>query len=78
MRLSVPIVDKPGMLHHLTGLIKEEGANVLEVHHDRGLSEFGLAATVVSFVLETRGHQHAQTVLKKIKSFYPLTKVSLS
>jgi threonine dehydratase len=77
VRLSVPIMDKPGMLHHITGLIKDEGANVLEVYHDRGLSEFGVASTVVSFVLETRGHQHAQTVLKKIKSFYPLTKVTL-
>jgi threonine dehydratase len=74
IRISVPIIDKPGMLHHLTGLIKEEGANVLEIHHDRGLSDFGLASTVVSFVLETKGHTHALSLIKKMKKEYPLMK----
>jgi threonine dehydratase len=69
--ITVPITDKPGMLHHLTGIIKNVGANILEVVHDRHSKNVGISGTNVYFTLETKGEDHLKQLLDEMKKDFP-------
>lgn len=71
VRISIPIADRPGVLHHLTKIIKDIGANILEVDHDRDSSNTGISGTNVTFTLETKGEGHLQQLLKEMKKDFP-------
>jgi threonine dehydratase len=75
VRIAVPIADRPGILHHLTKIIKDVGANVLQVVHDRDSSNTGITGTNVVFTLETKGEEHMKQLLKEMKKDYPLSEV---
>lgn len=75
VRISIPIADKPGILHHLTGIIKNVGANILQVVHDRDSSNTGISGTNVLFTLETKGEEHLKQLLKEMKKDFPDCKV---
>jgi len=75
VRISVPISDRPGTLHALTGIIKEVGANVLQVFHDRDSQDTGITGTNVIFTLETKGHGHLIELIRALETEFPKTKV---
>lgn len=72
--IAVPIQDRPGTLHHLTKIIKDVGANVLQVVHDRDSSGTGITGARVVFTLETKGEEHLNTLLKEMKKDFPLSR----
>lgn len=61
LRLAVSVPDRPGSLHFLSSVIAEEGANVIEVTHDRSFSEIP-GNVSISFVLEVRDKEHKDAV----------------
>lgn len=68
-RLSVVVQDRPGALLRLTQLIAAEGANVLDVKHDRLRTDLHLSETAIEFLLETKSEDHVlqlQTALQKL------------
>lgn len=75
IRISIPISDRPGVLHQLTGIIKNVGANILQVVHDRDSSETGITGTNVFFTLETKGEEHMKELLKEMRKDFPQAKV---
>jgi threonine dehydratase len=75
VRISIPIPDKPGILHQLTGIIKHVGANILQVVHDRDSSNTGISGTNVLFTLETKGPAHLQELLREMKKDFPQCRV---
>jgi threonine dehydratase len=75
VRISIPIADKPGVLHHLTGIIKKVGANILQVVHDRDSLEVGITGTKVLFTLETKGEEHLNHLLSELKKDFPKSSV---
>lgn len=75
VRLMIPIVDRPGSLNHITGIIKNVGANILQAIHDRDASKTGLTGTNVLFTLETKGPEHLEILLKELRKDFPLTKI---
>lgn len=75
VRIAVPIADRPGVLHDLTGIIKSVGANVLHVIHDRDSSNVGISGTNVQFTLETKGQEHLDRLLKDLRKDFPNTQV---
>jgi threonine dehydratase len=75
VRISIPIADRPGILHQLTGVIKAQGANILQVVHDRDSSNTGITGTNVIFTLETKGQDHLKTLLKEMKKDFPQSQV---
>jgi len=75
VRISIPIQDRPGILHQLTGVIKEQGANILQVVHDRDSTNTGITGTNVIFTLETKGEDHLKSLLREMKKDFPLSKV---
>ena len=67
LRLTASGPDVPGSLHTLTGIIATNGANVLEVFHDRAASRKpGLVD--ISFVLEVRDHEHKAAVVESLSA----------
>ena len=75
IRISIPITDRPGVLHQLTKIIKDVGANILQVVHDRDSSDAGITGTNVSFTLETKGSQHMKELLDEMHKDFPQAKV---
>ena len=75
IRISIPISDRPGVLHQLTKIIKDVGANILEVVHDRTSNETGITGTNVFFTLETKGEVHMKQLLEEMRKDFPLAKV---
>lgn len=75
VRIRVPISDRPGTLYQLTGIIKNVGANILQVVHDRDSSNTGISGTNVEFTLETKGQEHLKQLLKEMKRDFPQSQV---
>jgi threonine dehydratase len=73
--LRVVLPDKPGSLIELSALLADHRANVLQIVHERSFSQANLGEVEVSFTLETKGHQHAQEIVKALseKGFHLIT-----
>jgi len=71
VRISIPIQDRPGILHQLTGVIKEKGVNILQVVHDRDSTDTGITGTNVIFTLETKGEDQLRILLNEMKKDFP-------
>ena len=68
LTLRVALSDRPGSLGRLTGLLGEQGANILHLFHDRLARELPLDYTRVEVNLETLGPEHGQRVLEALKN----------
>jgi threonine dehydratase len=68
------IPDRPGELAKLLADLAASGANVLDVEHSRTGPKLHLDEVEVQLQLETRGEQHCQDVLARLReSGYPLS-----
>ena len=66
--LSVALPDKPGALHRLTGVLADEGANIVELSHDRMRLGARLRSAVVEVQLETVDAAHAARVVSALRA----------
>lgn len=70
-RLRIP--DRPGELARLLGLLADTGVNVLDVEHLRMGAKLHLDEVEVALQLETRGPEHCDDVLTRLRAAgYPL------
>jgi len=65
--IRVVIGDKPGALADLLHEVGSAGANVLEVVHARTDPSLALDAVEVLLQLETRGREHAELVVERLR-----------
>jgi len=66
VRINIRLLDKPGQLTVVSGIISGLRANVIEVHHSRAFSErFG--DTTLLLTLETRGPEHVEEILDGLR-----------
>ncbi len=66
VRINIRLLDKPGQLTVVSGIISGLRANVIEVHHSRAFSEkFG--DTTLLLTLETRGPEHVEEILEALR-----------
>ena len=65
--LRVCIPDVPGGLAQLLADLSEQGANILEVEHERISPSLLLDEVEVRLQMETRGVEHAERVLAKLR-----------
>ena len=61
--LFARIPDRPGGLAQLLTLLAAAGANLIEVEHVREGVDLHVRETGVQIVLETRGAEHADSVI---------------
>lgn len=67
LNIRVRIPDRPGGLARLLGELADAGANVLEVVHERTSVTLSVDEVEVHVQLETRGPEHAETVLARLR-----------
>jgi len=67
MHLSLAILDRPGTLARVLGILAGQGANVLHIHHIRGYKDLPLGAARLGLELETRGPKHQSAILARLE-----------
>jgi len=67
IRIEVNILDAPGSLWKLLGIIAKEKANILQIFHSRLDLENPIQISRVVLNLETRGHDHAKVVTDQLR-----------
>lgn len=63
-KLSIELVDKPGQLHDVSGVIAEAGGNVVAVHYEHGGSRVN--DCIINIELETKNYEHLQQVRRAL------------
>jgi threonine dehydratase len=67
LKLSLTLPDRPGQLARIAELISDANANVIEVSHTRHGRGALLEEVVLELSLETRGPEHVQRVLDRLR-----------
>jgi threonine dehydratase len=62
--LRVP--DRPGMLAAVLATVAAQGANVLEVHHNRAFVQGAIGDTEIELTLETKGPDHIESLTRSL------------
>jgi threonine dehydratase len=65
LRVNVSLPDRPGMLHQITGIIAEQGGNVLQVAHDRFYARLP-GYVDITVVVEVRDRTHGAQIVKHL------------
>jgi len=66
--ISVRVPDRPGMLAGVLATVAKEGANVLEVHHNRAFLQGAIGDTQIDLTLETRGAEHIESLSAALRA----------
>jgi threonine dehydratase len=66
LRFSVLLEDRPGTLAELLSLIARQGGNILHIDHTQGEGDIPVMMARVEIELETRGRDHAGSILSAI------------
>ena len=67
-RLTVELRDLPGALATVTACLAEANANIEEVHHQRAFTNLPLQTAEVEFVLQTRGREHVEEIIRALRT----------
>ena len=67
VRLRVEIDDVPGALGKLTQLLGELDSNIIEIAHQRAFGGSSVRAVIVDLVLQMRGEEQEDQVLKALR-----------
>jgi threonine dehydratase len=66
VRLRVEITDTPGALSRVTGLVGENGGNIVEVNHRRLFYDLPVKQADVDIVMETMDKSHVAGIIEKL------------
>lgn len=58
----IELVDKPGQLKKVAGIIAEQGGNVTSVHHEHSNEGSDVNGCYLRVVLETRNFAHIEAI----------------
>jgi threonine dehydratase len=67
LQVNIPLPDRPGQLARIAEIIAEANANVVEVLHTRHGSGLHISEVEIEIHMETRGAEHAELVLAKLR-----------
>lgn len=68
MQIEVNILDTPGSLWTLLGIIAREKANILHIYHDRLAPRNPIEMSLVTLSLEIHGHEHGRELIEKLET----------
>jgi threonine dehydratase len=60
--LCIELMDKPGQLREVSGIIASLGGNVISVHHERASEKMDINGCFLRIVLETRNYEHIEMI----------------
>ncbi len=67
MKLLVTLMDKPGALMHITSILKDSDANIVQIDYDRNSVKLDFGEAHVTIALETKGKEHQNTIRENLK-----------
>ncbi len=67
-RLTFAIDDTPGQLSNISRIIGEEGANVIEVIHQRMMQTLALKKAELDVVIEARDSTHVAAIVERLRA----------
>lgn len=67
IRLRVRIIDEPGKMSHLSGIIAANDANIQNVSHERAIGDLSVGEAYLDFQIETSGDQHTNHIIEAIE-----------
>jgi threonine dehydratase len=67
LKIRINLPDRPGQLARVAELVSEANANVVEVLHTRRGRNSLISQVEIELSVETRGSEHAQRVLERLK-----------
>jgi len=67
MKLLVTLIDKPGALQSFTGILRDIGANIVQIGYDRTSTDLDFGDAHVSVALETKGEVHQEQIRQKLQ-----------
>lgn len=65
--LRIEADDLPGSLADVTRIISESGADVVEVSHQRLLTELPARRVDIDVMVETRGNEHTESLIERLR-----------
>ena len=68
-QLMIELVDKPGQLKTVSGIIADLGGNVTSVHHERANEGSDVNGCYLRIILETRNYEHIQQIRKALTDY---------
>jgi threonine dehydratase len=68
VRLRVEISDSPGVLSQITRIIGDQGANIVEIYHQRLFQDVPVKLAEVEAVLETRNASHVGEIVAALEA----------
>lgn len=72
-RFTATISDRPGGLARFAGLIADEGASIIDIHHDRAFANDDISTVAVQCVVETRDAEHITALhARLLREGFPL------
>jgi threonine dehydratase len=67
-RLAIDIPDRPGQLARVSGVIGGQGANIVEVYHQRVFTDLPAKGTELHLVIETRDRAHLDATIAALRA----------
>ena len=67
LRLRTKLIDRPGVLRHLSGILADHGVNVMDVVHHRLGPSLAINEVELELTLEVRDHEHGAIVLQALR-----------
>jgi threonine dehydratase len=67
-QLRFDIVDRPGQLAHVVGVLSKTGANIVEVSHQRIFTDLPAKAVLLEVVIETRDRSHLASTIAALRA----------
>ena len=67
IKLTTKLVDKAGNLAHLLQVVADNGANVLEIDHEREDAKTEVNSCVVTLTLETKDEEHIRKIRRDME-----------
>ena len=67
-QLRFDIVDRPGQLAMVVGILSQSGANIVEVSHQRIFTDLPAKAVSLEVVIETRDRSHLEATIAALRA----------
>lgn len=64
--LTIELIDKPGQLREVSGIIADLGANVIRVSHKQGGKNMDINGCYLKISMETKNHEHLVAIKKAL------------
>lgn len=68
MKFTTPMLDVPGSLEKIAGILHEVNANIIEVRYDRISADLNLNETIIHMGVEVSSKEHGEAMIRELRA----------